>query len=176
MAVSQSYVSDTQNVEAVLSVYLSEDRPTVEETAEKVGTTFQNVRHILHCNLDPERYKLEKALRYSRSKMGEKNPMLGKNGSLHPNFLGDVDDGHGYLMRKVDGRYVYVHRLVMAEALGMATLPDEWVVHHINEDKQDNRLDNLALVTNSGHRALHAKKSPYERLPLWAKWESGTSK
>jgi len=100
--------------------------------------------------------------------------MLGKSGSLHHNHKGDVDDGHGYLQRKVRGRYVLVHRIVMAELLGLAELPSHIEVHHIDEDKTNNSPDNLAAVTGTGHRRLHGPRSRH--ASLWEAWVSGTLK
>lgn len=55
-------------------------------------------------------------------------------------------------------KYVYEHILVMEKHLGRYLTPNE-VVHHINEIKTDNRLENLQLMTNSDHIALHGYKS-----------------
>lgn len=48
----------------------------------------------------------------------------------------------------------YVHRKVMEEFLGRR-LDSSEIVHHINGDKKDNRLENLQIVSRSEHINLH---------------------
>lgn len=50
--------------------------------------------------------------------------------------------------------YVMEHVLVMECAIGR-WLTDDEVVHHINRKKDDNRLENLKLMTNSEHMRYH---------------------
>jgi len=72
--------------------------------------------------------------------------------------------GHGYVLLyrpehpgASQRGYVLEHRLVMEEYLGHAVHPD-MVVHHDDEDRENNCIDNLVLMTNSAHMKLHAKR------------------
>lgn len=51
-------------------------------------------------------------------------------------------------------RAVLAHVWVWEQAHG--PVPDGYRVHHRNEDKQDNRLDNLVLVDALTHKRLHS--------------------
>ena len=53
--------------------------------------------------------------------------------------------------------YVAEHRAVVEKILGRYLKKKE-VIHHINGNKHDNRLENLEVMTASEHNTLHAIK------------------
>ena len=50
--------------------------------------------------------------------------------------------------------FIYVHRVVMEQKIGRLLERGEHV-HHINEDRHDNRIENLEVLSNSEHARKH---------------------
>jgi hypothetical protein len=77
------------------------------------------------------------------------------------NKRGWTEDRRGYRYIYASGHpyatkngYYEQHRLVMEQRLGRYLLPTE-DVHHVNGIKNDNRVENLTVMTHGEHARLH---------------------
>ena len=61
---------------------------------------------------------------------------------------------NGYRIIYVDGVFIREHRHIMEQHLGRKLVEGE-IVHHINGIKDDNRLENLAIMSPAEHTTLH---------------------
>ena len=156
MAASKTWTENPDNIQMVLAASRASPTLTLRALAEALETSESNVRRVLQNHMPPAEFSAQKALRYSISKEGEKNPMKGKSGAQHHNWIEQVSDGKGYLTTIHNNERQFVHRVVMAVALGIPKLPENLDVHHIDSNPLNNSLDNLALVTRAGHKTIHS--------------------
>lgn len=178
MSIRKGILEEKNLVEKILYLYLEDERkPTIESIATELGETYHNIMYVLGKKVDPFRYKAEKALRWSRSKAGDNCPMKGRTGEKHPNWKGIISDNKGHYTIIVEGTRYFYHRVVMAKMLGIhpSQLPENLIVHHIDEDPSNNDPENLALCTRGGHRKLHRKWEKLRYSPIWEKWKSTIS-
>lgn len=105
------------------------------------------------------------------------NPMahislsLSKFGSRNPKWRGGEieQDGRvivyapGHPYPSCHGTHVLRYRLVMEKHLGRFLLPSE-IVHHKNDIPDDDRIENLEVMSQSQHARLHLKRCPNCRL------------
>jgi len=99
----------------------------------------------------------ETRLRYDRS--GYEHKFIhGHNakGETHPSYI------HGQCLSKykkinVDSKQYEEHRYIYEQHYSVCVLP--WcIVHHINEDPHDNRIENLMTMTRAEHCLHHHKR------------------
>lgn len=134
--------------------------------------------------LIPEINKLGKPARFklghnARGYKYQKSQYDNRRGVKHPNFKGGRYVEHGYvLVLKPDHPfanhhgYVLEHRLVMEEYVGRYLTESE-IVHHINENKLDNRIENLKIMIRADHNSHHFKGKPLIDRSDWICSECG---
>jgi hypothetical protein len=160
----------------------------VDEIASRIaaGETQQSIANDLAKNLDP---RITAKLLYKVCKKhGIKCQRTGpRSGAGHPEWNGGrIVDRNGYIhlyvpdhpeclrvnenrRQKAEGKYyrkenyIQEHRLVMEKYLGRYLLPTE-VVHHKNDNRQDNRIENLELFDSN---AKHLAETLRGKCPKW---------
>ena len=83
----------------------------------------------------------------------------------HPKPWLETKSGY-YRMKLPGGQQVFYHRWLMEQHLGY-TLPEDMLVHHVNHNKTDNRIENLEVMARSLHLSHH-KTGQRNGLRGWA--------
>lgn len=113
----------------------------------------------------------ESRQKMSKAYIGSGNPMHGVTniykGKKRPEITGEKHarwtggywinrDGYKVIQneKETKGAKLFEHRKVLEEHLGRKLLSSE-IVHHINHNKLDNRIENLMIVTRSEHIKIH---------------------
>lgn len=94
---------------------------------------------------------------------GPRNAMWKGGRSIASNGYVLVRVGASYHLADVRG-YAYEHRIAAENEIGRKLRPGEQV-HHKNGNKQDNRPNNLEVLTFQEHRFHHRQKNSDRRLP-----------
>jgi hypothetical protein len=75
-----------------------------------------------------------------------------------------IYNGRKYLWKGKERRLIHMSRIIMEEKIGRK-LNSKEIVHHINKNKSDDRIENLELISWEEHSKLHN----LERNPNWKK-------
>jgi hypothetical protein len=87
----------------------------------------------------------------------------GKCGTQHPKWKGGSINIGGYIYlnrmncnsRKTSEMYIKRARYVMEQHIGRCLNSNE-IIHHINKNTLDDRIENLAVLSRSEHAKIHA--------------------
>lgn len=133
-------------------------------------------QYVSGHNSRTRRHSSETRAKMSAGKVGQLNPQYGKIGSASPSWKGGLQMvGDGYVYEHCPDhpfavkRYVMQHRLIAERALrvsdpgsaflvkvdGVQYLRPDVDVHHRNEDKTDNRIENLEVMLKGDHARYH---------------------
>ena len=87
--------------------------------------------------------------------------MKGENNPRYKN--GTYINSEGYVVKRFNRKKtIFYHRYLIEQQLERKLRQDEHV-HHINFDRQDNRLENLILLSVSEHMKYHASIKERQR-------------
>lgn len=119
--------------------------------AKRYNTTITTVTtHLKKNNIKLRTYSFK----------GDKNPKW--RGGKHIDKDGYVYVYSPHHPHRTANNTVFEHRLAMEAHIGRHLLPHE-IVHHINHVINDNRIENLSIMSTSSHTSLHSKENVKKR-------------
>ena len=142
--------------------YIENTELTLHNIANRLGCSAKKVRNV--WSRYSKKYRsTRKAKCYRNSKLGDNNPMTGKNGADHHNYIGLVGDSKGYLLvlkpewytGRKNSKHIFQHHEVVCKNLNITEIVKGYVVHHCDHNPHNNDFNNLVLLTMSDHTALH---------------------
>ena len=133
-----------------LEILYNQEKMTLKEICEKLNRGYKHIWNLF------EYYKISRRVA---------KPRYGQTTEKNHNWKGGKTIRNGYVEIRCEGHprsngvghYVREQVLVMEKIIGRYLTDDE-LVHHINGNKQDNRIENLQLMKLSGkgsHAGLH---------------------
>ena len=73
----------------------------------------------------------------------------------HSRPLWSKQEDQGYMLIKTPSGWIQEHRWIYMIENGLKEIPDGYVVHHIDGNKLNNKIENLIMMTVADHVKLH---------------------
>jgi len=64
-----------------------------------------------------------------------------------------------YKMIQFNGKRMSEHARAMCIALNIPLIPKGFIIHHLDENKRNNDINNLALITITAHNRIHSHEA-----------------
>ena len=146
---------------------------TYTDIAKELQISKDVVYRIAHTKLTKEVLKERYSFFCTKTKLGNKNHMFGRMGLTHHNAKDKKIRVAGYKTvfapswfkgGTVKSGRVYEHILVWCEYFEQDQLPEGFVIHHLDLNKDNNDITNLVLLSISHHIKLHWEIRKVQRL------------
>jgi len=93
------------------------------------------------------KHKPESRLKQRLAKLGKPSKKLNKG----KGWIGST----GYKTKQLNKKPILEHHLIWLKYNKKSKIPEGYVIHHIDRNKQNNSIENLQLMTKSKHTKLH---------------------
>jgi hypothetical protein len=127
--------------------------PQTSETREKIRQARKGVKHdekrVEHIRIGIQRARAEGRYRRDPGSHTRGKP---SHRAVPSGTERIVKDGR-VIVKCPDGKWRYRSRLIWAAAYG--PLSSHNIIHHVNENPMDDRLENLQLVSRAEHARIH---------------------
>ena len=127
-------------------------RPEIYDRKKAHPSKYKNI--FRRCDICGKKLKIEEKSHLEKKRFCSCSCHMKwevKYGRLKPINIGRIC-GRGYVM--VGNKFE--HRIIMEKKLGRK-LKSEEHIHHIDSNRANNAIDNLAILTNSEHAKIHYK-------------------
>lgn len=162
-------VSETEHYEIIQLFYSDLG---VRAIMGKYNRDHSTIKKIWLTEFNEAQFRARTSRLCRLHKIGSRNPMSGKSGIDHPRAVERSVKSGGYIevftpewyTGRSDHGKTYEHIIVYCEHNGITEVPTGMVIHHLDENKQNNDPRNLIMLSIQDHRRIHAWLNKVQRL------------
>ena len=139
------------------NIYCSKECSNKKKNFRKHNVEKQYIKICNNCGIKYKSFR--KSTKTGYNFCSQKCSIEFLRGKKHPEWNGGkTKNAQGYIVIYLDSKkYKPKHRLVMEKYLGRELKSSE-IVHHINNIKTDNRIENLQLMSKAEHDRISLKR------------------